>query len=341
MSLMQRATFIDLLQQLGASRAAQAANRASAGAAIAIADAAIAGPDLFPAIDGARIARSRLLALAPLHDHLIRRHRIFDTFLGQPELHNAMRAVNIGLRAVEMAARNRYQAPLGRGQTRNEGWEGAWPMKQGAMSTVGLRLQFDDNHNVIKRMVRKDTYQSLQQWTSAVCWDGQVRDSNNREPMEYACHRAVQRTWLPNGKRARVAQCSSVSTSNQRKMYSIYLSYCPHGDLSILIRRCRAAQPAQFIPEPFIFWVFMSLAETGLAMSQVNYTNDGTTYEVVHRDLKCGNVFLDSPRRPLFGHYPMPRLGDFGLAIKTSADDTFNPAMYSEGAGTDGFMAPE
>ena len=39
--------------------------------------------------------------------------------------------------------------------------------------------------------------------------------------------------------------------------------------------------------------------------------------------------------------YPKPRLGDFGHAFKTWANDLLNPRWYNDGAGTPGYLAPE
>ena len=88
---------------------------------------------------------------------------------------------------------------------------------------------------------------------------------------------------------------------------------------------------------------------TGWAADQYGRDN----WETVHRDLKPGNVFLAEAEQ-VFPDYPMPRLGDFGLAIKTWSPnpelagtpgndlnvDGLNPDIYVDGAGTDGFKAP-
>jgi hypothetical protein len=64
--------------------------------------------------------------------------------------------------------------------------------------------------------------------------------------------------------------------------------------------------------------------------------------QIVHRDLKPSNIFLAPPTQDYRDEYVTPKIGDFGLAIKTSAADTsFNPKMFVDGWGTAGFMAPE
>ena len=52
------------------------------------------------------------------------------------------------------------------------------------------------------------------------------------------------------------------------------------------------------------------------------------------------NVFLDV-QEVSYPRYPTPKLGDFGLAIRTHTYDPQNPAWYNGGTGTPGFRAPE
>ena len=61
-------------------------------------------------------------------------------------------------------------------------------------------------------------------------------------------------------------------------------------------------------------------------------------------DIKPDNVFLDdvdTDQQAIYPFYPKPVLADFGLAFKTSPGDPNNPRFYNNGAGTEGYRAPE
>ncbi|KAK5134712.1 hypothetical protein LTR08_006227 [Meristemomyces frigidus] len=73
---------------------------------------------------------------------------------------------------------------------------------------------------------------------------------------------------------------------------------------------------------------------------------DVSRWEGVHepgygRPMEWDNIFLDKELNTSFPKYPSPCIGDFGLAIQTSADDPLNPDWYNCGPGTAGFRAPE
>lgn len=118
----------------------------------------------------------------------------------------------------------------------------------------------------------------------------------------------------------------------------------------------------RYLPEPFIWYVFQSLAEAAYAMEFGPFVNDNgqsLDFEIVHRDIKPANselkpfpailcygaltilVFLghDSLGEPKFPYYPTPKLGDFGLAINTHRYDKMNPRMY-DGMGSRAYRAP-
>ena len=83
------------------------------------------------------------------------------------------------------------------------------------------------------------------------------------------------------------------------------------------------------IPEPFIWYVLLTLAEAGLAMECGHQTLNGTppgrpvtagagwlpdqygrdNWEIIHRDLKPLNVFLGLPVDTHFPAYPTPKVG--------------------------------
>lgn len=90
--------------------------------------------------------------------------------------------------------------------------------------------------------------------------------------------------------------------------YRVYLEYCAHGDLAGVINHYRDPEnfpdletynglPDINIPEPFIIRCILQLCEAALVMQ--NGTRDGTTLlqwrEVLHRDIKLSNIFLQEP----------------------------------------------
>lgn len=116
----------------------------------------------------------------------------------------------------------------------------------------------------------------------------------------------------------------------------MYLHYCGYGDLDELIIRHRdAGKP---IPEPFLWMTFSILAKAGVAMERGHIDPDelpeeSWKEEIIHRDLKPANIFLDYNLLRYFEIYPTPKVGDFGLAIKTSNKNELNPEIYLNQGG--------
>lgn len=85
------------------------------------------------------------------------------------------------------------------------------------------------------------------------------------------------------------------------------------------------------IPEQFLWCVFECLCIAGLVLEHGDSEQlpvDNWT-SIVHRDMKLANVFLSLPSETHYRGYPVPKLGDFGLAImlpggKLSENDGLN-----------------
>lgn len=120
------------------------------------------------------------------------------------------------------------------------------------------------------------------------------------------------------------------------KLYKVYTEWCPFGDLADLVDFYIDNQ--RRIPEPMIWHIAESLIRSGQRMLDVAINNNGN--QIVHRDLKLGNVFLTDPEPNHYNSYPLPCVGDFGHAITTSTNDEYNPDWYF-GKGTVGFNPVE
>lgn len=156
------------------------------------------------------------------------------------------------------------------------------------------------------------------------------------------------------------------------QVHRIYMEFCPHGDLKRLYRRyrkfrfvCRLVRNGfevlnlsrLYMPEPFLWDVFRHLVETAVAMRYGPTDGGWAGHEIVHRDIKPGNsptpdffptivnancdpVFLDKEdMKDGIPFYPLSKLGDWGLARETHADDPDNPTRLRQ-AGTPGYKAP-
>lgn len=99
------------------------------------------------------------------------------------------------------------------------------------------------------------------------------------------------------------------------------MEYCDGGDMAQLIKKCK--KDKDFIAEDVIWKIFMQII---LAISECHHRPEG---KVLHRDLKPGNVFLDSHNNV--------KLGDFGLSKILSKDAEY----ASTHVGTPYYMSPE
>lgn len=104
------------------------------------------------------------------------------------------------------------------------------------------------------------------------------------------------------------------------KIY-IIMEYCPRGDLSQLIKRCKRSH--EYISEDVIWKIFTQVLS---ALYACHMHKEG---KILHRDIKPSNVFLDNENNV--------KLGDFGLSRMLSNESNF---AYSN-VGTPYYMSPE
>jgi NIMA (never in mitosis gene a)-related kinase len=124
---------------------------------------------------------------------------------------------------------------------------------------------------------------------------------------------------------------------NDRKSQTLYIvmEYCPGGDLSQMIAKCREIVEKQggtgYIKEDDIWTIFMHIV---LALFECHRKKDKKV--ILHRDLKPSNIFLDARK--------IPKLGDFGFAKELNLDKTDSKdqaAFASTYLGSPNYMSPE
>ncbi|TYZ68461.1 hypothetical protein PybrP1_004320 [[Pythium] brassicae (nom. inval.)] len=108
------------------------------------------------------------------------------------------------------------------------------------------------------------------------------------------------------------------------KIY-IVMEYCEGGDLSQYIKRKK--REGSYIEEGFIWHIFTHIF---LALKECHRHREGNVVRpILHRDIKPGNIFLDSNNNA--------KLGDFGLAKELSSESRF----AQTNVGTPYYMSPE
>ncbi|KAG1711175.1 hypothetical protein DVH05_014004 [Phytophthora capsici] len=108
------------------------------------------------------------------------------------------------------------------------------------------------------------------------------------------------------------------------KIY-IVMEYCEGGDLGQFIKRKK--REGSYIEEGFIWHIFTHIF---LALKECHRHREGNVIRpILHRDIKPGNIFLDSNNNA--------KLGDFGLAKELSSESRF----AQTNVGTPYYMSPE
>ncbi|KJX95637.1 hypothetical protein TI39_contig4100g00019 [Zymoseptoria brevis] len=224
--------------------------------------------------------------------------------------------------------------------------QGQWQWKKTLGHNMGdttLWVQLNEQNIVIDKLVRKDQIMNEQHFTGGRDWYGDAMKFDDRVSMEYylqkKCADARPKSFPTVRKWAQIME---------HLMVRIYMQYCPHADLQSVInsyhspKRRATLDEQQPIPEPALWMIFDRMVDACLIMRQGDLeTTDPKWLQIVHRDIKANNVFLDTADPNSFPNYPVPKLGDFGLAFETSANDPFNPRLYNSGGGTKPYRAPE
>jgi NIMA (never in mitosis gene a)-related kinase 2 len=114
--------------------------------------------------------------------------------------------------------------------------------------------------------------------------------------------------------------CFRIINKKSSKIF-IVQEYCSGGDMAALIKKCK--KDRDYIAEDVIWKIFMQML---LALHECHHHKPHT---ILHRDIKPGNVFLDSQNNV--------KLGDFGLSRILSSESVY----CTTHVGTPYYMSPE
>ncbi|USW49280.1 Putative serine/threonine-protein kinase, active [Septoria linicola] len=221
-------------------------------------------------------------------------------------------------------------------------YDGEWSgvhMYTSGMNTTGLWVRHDGGGRVLDRVIRKLEWLKYHGWDDLAYWKPALGDEGNKimPPEAYFTERMNMRS------NDHFVALRSWNASQEEQTVEICTEFCGFGDVSALADRYTQANTP--IPESFLWFLFSQMADACALML------DGWRYEVklglpqdqiVHRDIKPGNIFLAANGSAKFPGYPLAKLGDFGLAIETNTFEPKNPTVYArQRAGTRFYRAPE
>ena len=155
-------------------------------------------------------------------------------------------------------------------------------------------------------MVRKDTVQTPGRWGSAKSWRGNLPNGPEMLPTEYISQRLVG--GAP-GSRFSPKILAEADLRPENRSYPMLMEYAGNGDLEDVLRNHQRLERP--IPEIFLWLVLQALAESAVIMKRgdpdLNADVREDWMQIVHRDSKPRNVFLDLPNDGHFKSYPRPK----------------------------------
>ncbi|KAK3062006.1 hypothetical protein LTS18_005001 [Coniosporium uncinatum] len=158
----------------------------------------------------------------------------------------------------------------------------------------------------------------------------------NSNPVEATLHDMVYNRDSPPNKYIIPYRRWSLVPNDPNRFY-LHTDWAPHGDLEDIIHS--AYQEDRKLPEPMIWYYFQAMTEAANTKKNIGVIQP-SELEMVHLDIKPGNFFIGSRDSEYYSDFPIPRLGDFGLAWIGRRDDAQNPSAILD-RGTPGFSAPE
>ncbi|KAI6839226.1 hypothetical protein KC340_g3017 [Hortaea werneckii] len=246
-------------------------------------------------------------------------------------------------------------------------WIGGWELGAGSFGSAAVWVKQDSQGRIIDRIAVKDTIlaadflwdHNSDQWAldPSEPKDKRYRQDEqaSKAPTEaVALLRLRSRVGAPEC----IVRIRNWRLHTETRMYRLLMEFCPYGDLADLALDSRYTRARRrldkqeivdqglppWIPEPFIWSVFESLATAGLLMEKGELdAHPGEPYwweEIIHRDFKLPNIFLGENLESRYRGYPSTKLGDFGLSLILRKDDN-RPNKRFAGVGTIGARPPE
>ncbi|RMY01810.1 hypothetical protein D0867_11268 [Hortaea werneckii] len=246
-------------------------------------------------------------------------------------------------------------------------WIGGWELGAGSFGSAAVWVKQDSQGRIIDRIAVKDTILAAD-----FLWDhnsdqwaldpSEPKDKRYREDEQLSKAPTEAVALLRLRSRVGAPECivriRNWRLQSEKRMYRLLMEFCPYGDLADLAlsssyTRARHRLNKQgsgggslppWIPEPFIWSVFESLATAGLLMEKGELdAHPGEPYwweEIIHRDFKLPNIFLGENLESRYRGYPSTKLGDFGLSLILRKDDN-RPNNRFSWVGTRGARPPE
>ncbi|KAH7092331.1 hypothetical protein FB567DRAFT_614222 [Paraphoma chrysanthemicola] len=207
-------------------------------------------------------------------------------------------------------------------------WHGVKILGTGGFGVAGLWVEVDDNANIKRKMVIKDTQiADRRDWRDPKIWRGRV-------PQEIRCHQLIEQR-----REAEPEACHYlIRFLGYRLMmvqmrYRIYLEHYEAGDLYHAMDDHDKECTAEFLPEAFIWYVMNALATSCLVLHKGTVADEPLEgwKPITHLDVTPTNVLLSFKKRKRenalvdgVGDWEtlpiLPVLADFGVAFYSLGD---------------------
>ncbi|KAF2648257.1 kinase-like protein [Lophiostoma macrostomum CBS 122681] len=202
-------------------------------------------------------------------------------------------------------------------------------MEEGCSCISCLFVSFDEGNTAHKRVVVK-----YAEWEASE--RGRLYRDEYLERHRMVCNLPdndyILKPWALKPQRRILGSISKVGPR-------IFMDYCPSKTLREVLGAYIGT--GRQIPEPFIWLVFLNIAESlylfhkGRLYDQTPTEQSDDWTAILHRDLKPGNIFLNVGQHP-YPFYPFPQLADFDMCVRVGEED-----WNLRRLGTPNWQAPE